>query len=50
MKITILTLNWIVTTLRMRYPSLNQFIKNNFAINSEENESIESSFKMIASY
>ena len=38
-----------VYTLRMKYPSLNQFIESNFAINSEEKVSIESSFKMIAS-
>ena len=39
-----------VYTLRMKYPSLNQFIETNFAI-AQENEKItvEDSFKMIAS-
>ena len=39
-----------VYTLRMKYPSLNQFIETNFAI-SQENEkvTVEDSFKVIAS-
>ncbi len=37
-------------TLRMKYPSLDQFIKNNFNFNMEENSStIEKSFDIIAS-
>ena len=38
-----------VYTLRMKYPSLSQFVESNFVINSEQKVSIESSFKMIAS-
>tara|TARA_B100000963_G_scaffold63836_1_gene51800 strand:- start:4399 stop:5124 length:726 start_codon:yes stop_codon:yes gene_type:complete len=36
-------------TLRMRYPSLNEFIRNNFDFDSEGKESIEQSFDLIAS-
>ena len=38
-----------VYTLRMKYPSLNQFIENNFAITREEKVTVDDSFKMIAS-
>jgi hypothetical protein len=37
-----------VFTLRMKYPSLNQFIENNFKVN-DETIGIEDSFKLIAS-
>ena len=37
-----------VFTLRMKYPSLNQFIENNFKV-SDETIGIEDSFKLIAS-
>ena len=36
-------------TLRMRYPSLNEFIRNNFDFDSEGKESIDQSFDLIAS-
>jgi|TARA_R100001079_G_scaffold78066_2_gene42422 citrate lyase gamma subunit len=35
-------------TLRMKYPSLNQFIKNNFSF-KDDNDSIDQSFDLIAS-
>ena len=38
-----------VYTLRMKYPSLNQFVETNFAITKDEKVTIEDSFKMIAS-
>ena len=38
-----------IYTLRMKYPSLNQFIESNFAISDEEKVSIDDSFKMITS-
>ena len=36
-------------TLRMKYPSLNQFIENNFAIANDEKVTVDDSFKVIAS-
>jgi len=36
-------------TLRMRYPSLNEFIKNNFDFDSQGKESIDQSFDLICS-
>ena len=36
-------------TLRMKYPSLNEFIKNNFDFSTEDEESIEKTFDIIAS-
>jgi len=38
-----------VYTLRMKYPSLNQFIETNFAIASDQKVTVEDSFKVIAS-
>jgi len=36
-------------TLRMKYPSLNQFIQNNFDFNTDDESSLEKSFEIIAS-
>jgi len=36
-------------TLRMKYPSLKEFIKNNFEFNTNNDESFEKSFEIIAS-
>ena len=36
-------------TLRMKYPSLNQFIESNFSIANDEKVTVEDSFKVIAS-
>ena len=38
-----------IYTLRMKYPSLNQFIENNFAIANDEKVTVDDSFKVIAS-
>ena len=38
-----------IYTLRMKYPSLNQFIESNFAIANDEKVTVEDSFKVIAS-
>tara|TARA_A100001035_G_scaffold116231_1_gene91194 strand:+ start:151 stop:876 length:726 start_codon:yes stop_codon:yes gene_type:complete len=38
-----------VYTLRMKYPSLSQFIESNFVIKNEDKVEIEDSFRMIAS-
>ena len=37
-----------IYTLRMKYPSLNQFIESNFVISAEEKVSIDDSFKMLS--
>ena len=36
-------------TLRMRYPAIDEFVKNNFDFKSENEETIEQSFELIAS-
>ena len=36
-------------TLRMRYPAIDEFVKNNFDFKSEDEETIEKSFELIAS-
>ena len=36
-------------TLRMRYPAINEFVKNNFEFKVNDEESIEQSFDLIAS-
>ncbi len=38
-----------IYTLRMKYPSLNQFIETNFAIASDQKVTVDDSFKVIAS-
>ena len=38
-----------IYTLRMKYPSLNQFIESNFAIANDEKVTVDDSFKVIAS-
>jgi len=38
-----------IYTLRMKYPSLNQFIETNFAIASDQKVTVDDSFRMIAS-
>ena len=35
-------------TLRMKYPTLSQFISNNFDFSGNDNDSVEQSFEMIA--
>ena len=36
-------------TLRMRYPAIDEFVKNNFDFKAEDEETIEKSFELIAS-